>query len=149
VTDTSSLIVHTDGACRGNPGPGGWGVRIQHGTDITELAGAEGETTNNRMEMMAAIEALKATASHDGAVVLITDSTYVKKGITEWMTNWKRRNWKTAGGKPVKNRELWEELDALATNRLIDWQWVKGHSGDEGNERADTLANEAIDDMLG
>jgi len=142
-----STIIHTDGACRGNPGPGGWGVLIDATGRRRELAGADAETTNNRMELMAAISALK-TCEPDHPVTLVTDSQYVRKGITEWMANWKARSWMTAARKPVKNRDLWEELDSLATQLTIEWKWVKGHSGDPGNERADQLANEAIDRLL-
>ncbi len=144
-----TLIAHTDGACRGNPGPGGWGVLVQRGEAEQELLGAEAQTTNNRMEIMAAIEALKHTAQYEGTpLVIVTDSTYVKNGITDWIDNWKRRGWKTAAGKPVKNQDLWKELDAVSASRDVQWQWVKGHSGDPGNERADELANRAIDTML-
>ncbi len=132
------IEIFTDGACSGNPGPGGWGVLIIDGDTRTEMNGGESETTNNRMEMRAAIEALKATG--DAPVVLHTDSQYVKNGINDWINGWKRNGWKTAARKPVKNKDLWQELDALTESRDIDWRWVKGHSGHPGNERADELA---------
>lgn len=149
MTDESGLIAHTDGACRGNPGPGGWGVLLTKGdNEAEEFYGAEADTTNNRMEIMAAIEALKRTAQYDAKVQIVTDSTYVKNGITDWIHNWKKRSWKTAAGKPVKNKDLWQALDAAASERSVEWCWVKGHSGDPGNERADELANLAIDTLL-
>ena len=131
------IEIFTDGACSGNPGPGGWGVLIIENGDEQELFGGEPETTNNRMEMQAVIEALKATT---GPVILYTDSQYVKNGITDWIKGWKRNGWKTAAKKPVKNKDLWIEIDDLADGRSIDWRWVKGHAGHEGNERADELA---------
>ena len=131
------IEIFTDGACSGNPGPGGWGVLIIENGDEQELFGGEPETTNNRMEMQAVIEALKATA---GPIILYTDSQYVKNGITDWIKGWKRNGWKTAAKKPVKNKDLWIEIDDLADGRSIDWRWVKGHAGHEGNERADELA---------
>ena len=136
--------VHTDGACLGNPGPGGWAALLRYGDKERELAGGEALTTNNRMELMAAIVALE-TLSEACAITLHTDSQYVRQGITEWMPNWLRRNWKTAGGDPVKNRDLWERLHAACDRHRIDWRWVKGHSGDPDNERVDQLARaEAI-----
>ena len=132
------IEIFTDGACSGNPGPGGWGVLIIDGDARTEMSGGESETTNNRMEMRAAIEALKATG--DAPVILHTDSQYVKNGINEWIRGWKSNGWKTASKKPVKNKDLWQELDALTEGRDIDWRWIKGHSGHPGNERADELA---------
>lgn len=144
---SGEYIIYTDGACRGNPGPGGWGAIVAIDGGLTEMQGAERQTTNNRMELLAAIEALDATPE-GSTVVLYTDSNYVKGGITEWMRNWKRNGWKTAAKKPVKNQDLWERLDDSAARHTIDWRWVKGHSGDPGNERADALANEAIDAML-
>ncbi len=131
------IEIFTDGACSGNPGPGGWGVLINEDGVERELFGGEKETTNNRMEMQAVIEALQATA---GPVILYTDSQYVKNGITDWINGWKRNGWKTASKKPVKNKDLWIEIDRLADGRSIDWRWVKGHAGHEGNERADELA---------
>jgi ribonuclease HI len=136
--------VHTDGACLGNPGPGGWAALLRYRDKERELAGGEALTTNNRMELMAAIVALE-TLSEACAITLHTDSQYVRQGITEWMPNWLRRNWKTAGGDPVKNRDLWERLHAACDRHRIDWRWVKGHSGDPDNERVDQLARaEAI-----
>ena len=137
----------TDGACRGNPGPGGWGALLTYAGRERELYGAEPATTNNRMELRAAIEGL-AVLSRRCEVVLTTDSTYVMKGITEWLPNWKRRNWKTANRKPVANADLWQLLDEQSQRHEISWRWVKGHSGHAGNERADALANRAIDEML-
>ena len=131
--------ISTDGACLGNPGPGGWGALLRAGKVERELAGGETLTTNNRMELMAAIMALE-TLSEACTITLHTDSQYVRQGITEWMPNWVRRNWKTAGGDPVKNRDLWERLHAAAARHKIDWRWVKGHSGDPDNERVDQLA---------
>ncbi len=146
---SAQVEIYTDGACRGNPGPGGWAALLRYGTNEKELYGAEAHTTNNRMELMAAIaglEALKKTSS----VVLTTDSNYVKKGITEWLPNWKRRNWKTASNKPVQNADLWRRLEKAVTehDHRIEWKWVKGHSGHLENERVDQLANVAIDEML-
>ena len=136
--------VHTDGSCLGNPGPGGWGVVLRYQGRERELAGGEALTTNNRMELMAAIMALEAL-SEPCRITLQTDSQYVRQGITEWMANWVRRNWKTAGGDPVKNRDLWERLHVATQRHAIEWRWVKGHSGDPDNERVDLLArNEAI-----
>ena len=141
-----SVIIYTDGACRGNPGPGGWGVFLQYKGKIKELYGGEQESTNNRMELMAAIQGLE-TLSRACNVQLYTDSKYVLQGITEWMPNWKKRGWKTVAKKPVKNEDLWRKLDSAIQKHKIDWQWVKGHSGDAGNERADTLANLGIDTL--
>lgn len=132
------IEIFTDGACSGNPGPGGWGVLIIDGDARTEMNGGDSETTNNRMEMRAAIEALKATG--DAPIILHTDSQYVKNGINTWIHGWKRNGWKTASRKPVKNKDLWQELDALTEGRDIDWRWIKGHNGHPGNERADELA---------
>ena len=138
------LIAFTDGACSGNPGPGGWGVLMQarEGSEVVkqrELQGGEAMTTNNRMELMAAISALEAL-SRPSALTIITDSAYVKNGVTEWIHNWKRRGWKTAGGPPVKNVELWQRLDAAQARHKVVWKWIKGPAGHEGNERADALA---------
>lgn len=139
--------IFTDGACRGNPGPGGWGVLLRfNGTEKT-LKGSEQESTNNRMELMAAISALEEL-KRPCKVKLTTDSKYVMHGITEWLANWKKRNWQTAAKKPVKNIDLWQRLDAATQAHDIDWHWVKGHSGHLENERADELANQAIDVML-
>ena len=136
----------TDGACSGNPGPGGWGVVLQFGDHERELHGGAQDTTNNRMELTAAIEALKAL-SEPCHVSLTTDSTYVKDGITRWLANWKRNGWKTAAKKPVKNQDLWQALDHESARHEIDWCWVKGHSGHPENERADRLANRGMDEV--
>jgi ribonuclease HI len=138
--------IYTDGACRGNPGPGGWGVILRAGSVEKELFGGETETTNNRMELTAAIRALEALRRHC-RVQLYTDSQYVRNGITQWMKDWKRRGWKTADRKPVKNQDLWERLDELAQGHDVTWHWVKGHAGHPENERADALANRAIDEL--
>jgi len=138
--------IYTDGACRGNPGPGGWGVWLQYGGVEKELYGGDRETTNNRMELMAAIQALEAL-THPCSVKLYTDSKYVLQGITDWMDNWKKRGWKTAAKKPVKNEDLWRRLDAAIQRHTINWSWVKGHSGNIGNEKADELANKGIDTL--
>ena len=138
-TALKDVEVHTDGACLGNPGPGGWAALLRYRGRERELAGGEAATTNNRMELMAAIAALE-TLSEACTVTLHTDSQYVRQGITEWMPNWVRRHWKTAGGDPVKNRDLWERLYAATARHTIDWRWVKGHSGDPDNERVDQLA---------
>ncbi len=139
--------IYTDGACRGNPGPGGWGALLRYKGHEKTLKGAEPLTTNNRMELIAAIRALESLKRRC-PVVLTTDSQYLRKGITEWLANWKRRGWKTASRQPVKNEDLWRRLDELAARHEIRWRWVKGHSGHAENERADALANEAIDEML-
>lgn len=139
-TDTRKQVeIHTDGACLGNPGPGGWAALLRFRGREREVAGGEADTTNNRMELMAAIMALE-TLSEPCEVILHTDSQYVRQGITEWIGNWVRRGWKTAGGDPVKNRDLWERLHAAAQRHSIQWKWVKGHSGDPDNERVDVLA---------
>lgn len=141
-----SVVIYTDGACRGNPGPGGWGALLQYGDHQSELCGGDLSTTNNRMELMGAIEGL-ASLKEDCDIRLYTDSTYVLKGITEWMPNWKARGWRTAAKKPVKNVDLWKRLDNEIQRHKIDWKWVKGHSGDPGNEAADQLANRGIDQL--
>jgi ribonuclease HI len=143
----SQVEIFTDGACRGNPGPGGWAALLIAGKTRKEISGAEADTTNNRMELTAAIGGLKALKRRC-AVKLYTDSKYVLRGITEWLPNWKARGWRTAGRKPVKNQDLWEELEAAVAAQDIEWHWVKGHSGHEGNEYVDQLANLAIDRML-
>lgn len=140
--------IFTDGACRGNPGPGGWGVLLRHNGHEKTLYGAEADTTNNRMELMAAIVALESL-TRPCRVRLTTDSQYVQKGIMEWIDGWKRRGWKTAARKPVKNADLWQRLDAATDGHQIEWHWVRGHSGHAENERVDALANQAIDEMLG
>jgi ribonuclease HI len=138
------VIIYTDGACRGNPGPGGWGAILSYKGNTKELYGGERETTNNRMELLAVINALEALTK-PSAVQINSDSKYVLQGITEWMDNWKKRGWKTASKSPVKNEDLWRRLDAARTPHRIEWKWVKGHSGDQGNDRADQLANLGID----
>ncbi len=138
----NQVEIYTDGACKGNPGPGGWGVLLKSGTTQKELYGGEPITTNNRMEMMAVIQALEAL-KRPCAVTLYLDSQYVLKGITEWLPGWKAKGWRTASKQPVKNVELWQRLDALLLQggHKVDWRWVRGHNGDPGNERADALAN--------
>jgi len=147
VTEAERIEIYTDGACRGNPGPGGWAATLSLGEHFRELSGAEAATTNNRMELTAVIEALSAL-KRDSQVRVFTDSEYVRRGITEWLKAWKARDWRTADKKPVKNRDLWERLDAIAARHDIEWRWVKGHSGVPGNERVDALANAAIDALL-
>lgn len=139
------MVIYTDGACKGNPGPGGWGVWLKSGPSEKELCGGETMTTNNRMELMAVIEALRAL-KRPCHVTLHLDSEYVRKGITEWIHGWKAKGWKTAAKQPVKNADLWQILDALVSQggHKIDWRWVKGHAGDPGNERADALANRGV-----
>lgn len=137
--------IFTDGACRGNPGPGGWGALLRYNGTERELYGYQAEATNNQMELMAAIQGLEAL-SRPCEVILTTDSQYVRQGITEWIAGWKRKNWKTAAGKPVKNQDLWQRLDQAAEPHQVDWRWVKGHSGHDENERVDQLANKAIDE---
>jgi ribonuclease HI len=139
----SPVIIYTDGACKGNPGPGGWGAWLRSGSHEKELCGGEPHTTNNRMELMAVIRAL-STLKRPCVVTIYTDSQYVRKGMLEWMSAWKQRGWRTADKKPVKNQELWQELDALCALHRIEWRWVRGHSGDPGNERADALANQGV-----
>ncbi len=138
--------IFTDGACRGNPGPGGWGALLRYADREKELYGAEPDTTNNRMELTAAIEALRAL-SQPCRIDLTTDSVYVRSGVTAWLDGWKRRGWKTAGRKPVKNVDLWQALDAENQRHEVTWHWVKGHSGHPENERADALANRGIDEL--
>jgi ribonuclease HI len=138
------IDIYTDGACRGNPGPGGWAATLATGTHLKELSGAETLTTNNRMELTAVIRALEALKRPARARVY-TDSQYVRLGITEWIASWKARGWRTADRKPVKNQDLWQKLDELAANHQIEWHWVPGHAGVPGNELVDRLANEAID----
>ena len=141
---SAAVVIHTDGACRGNPGPGGWGAVLDTRGHSKTLKGFDPETTNNRMELTAVIEALRAL-KRPCRVELVTDSKYVMQGITQWMDNWKRNGWKTAARKPVKNVDLWQRLDDEVQRHDIDWRWVKGHSGNAGNELADQLANQAID----
>ena len=138
--------IYTDGACKGNPGKGGWGAVLQYGETEKEISGYADKTTNNIMELTAAVEALKLL-KEPCEVILTTDSNYVKNGISDWIFNWKKNGWKTASKKPVKNKELWQKLDSLSKNHSIQWKWVKGHSGHTENERCDKLANEAILEM--
>ncbi|HTR00705.1 MAG TPA: ribonuclease HI [Candidatus Acidoferrum sp.] len=142
------VTIHTDGACRGNPGPGGWGAVLEYGDKRKELYGGEAATTNNRMELTAVIKALQAL-KRPCDIVLRSDSKYVLQGITEWLPQWKQRGWRTAAKKPVLNVDLWQTLDELSARHHIDWQWVRGHTGDAGNERADQLANLGIDQLTG
>tara|TARA_B100000886_G_C20053732_1_gene338828 strand:- start:58 stop:489 length:432 start_codon:yes stop_codon:yes gene_type:complete len=141
-----TVIIYTDGACRGNPGPGGWGALIKYGEITKEIYGADVSTTNNKMELTAAIKALKEI-KEPSEIIIYTDSKYVLQGIEEWIHNWKKRGWLGANKKPVKNEELWKELDELRDKHTIKWNWVKGHSGDPGNETADMLANRGIDEL--
>ena len=140
------IELFTDGACKGNPGLGGWGVLIKYSKISNELKGTQQQTTNNRMELIAVIEGLKSI-QENSHIEITTDSMYVKNGINQWIDNWKNNGWKTAAKKPVKNKDLWQELDELVQNYSIKWIWVKGHSGHPGNERADQLANEAIEEF--
>ncbi|HRD73837.1 MAG TPA: ribonuclease HI [Aquimonas sp.] len=140
--------IHTDGACSGNPGPGGWGVLLRFGAHERELAGGEPDTTNNRMELMAAIQGLQAL-KEACEVDLYTDSQYVQKGITEWLPGWQRRGWKTADNKPVKNADLWQQLDMARQRHRVQWHWVKGHAGHADNERVDGLARQAAEQIKG
>ena len=142
----ADIELYTDGACRGNPGPGGWGALLKYGDSERELYGGQRHTTNNRMELLAAIEGL-AAVEESRAITLSTDSTYVMKGITEWLPGWKRRGWKTAARKPVANADLWRRLDEQNSRHMVTWRWIKGHSGHPGNERADALANRGIDEL--
>jgi len=142
-----AVVVHTDGACRGNPGPGGWGALLRYNGHEKRLKGSEPLTTNNRMELTAAIMALEAL-NKSCEVRLVTDSNYLRHGITEWLPAWKARGWRTSSKEPVKNVDLWQRLELAAATHRIEWCWVKGHSGDEGNEAADALANQAIDELL-
>ena len=142
-----SIKVYTDGACRGNPGPGGWGVYIINGNQTEELYAGDRSTTNNKMEMQAAIRALMHLKNANTSIELYTDSNYLRQGITEWIYNWKKNNWRTSSKKPVANRELWIELDKLNSQMNVNWNWVKGHAGDPGNEKADELANKGADSV--
>jgi len=139
-----TVTIYTDGACSGNPGPGGWGALLECDGKSKEICGGAADTTNNRMELSAAIQALEAL-KRDSSVALHTDSTYVKDGITKWMTNWKKNGWKTAAKKPVKNKDLWTQLDEAIARHNISWHWVKGHAGHPGNEKADQLANQGME----
>ena len=142
-----SVEIYTDGACRGNPGPGGWAALLRAGTHEKLIKGAERETTNNRMELMAAIQGL-AALNRASSVVLTTDSQYVRQGITQWIHGWRRNGWKTSQKKPVKNKDLWQKLDSVLESHTVEWRWVKGHSGHPENEAVDQAANDAIDEML-
>lgn len=144
---TSHVVIYTDGACRGNPGPGGWGALLTSGETRKAISGFAAQTTNNRMELQAALEALLAL-KQPCRITLWTDSEYLRKGMTEWLPGWKARGWKTAAKQPVKNADLWQALEAASARHRIDWRWVKGHAGDPGNEAVDRLANEAIDHGL-
>jgi ribonuclease HI len=143
---TGLVVIHTDGACSVNPGPGGWGVVLRYGDQVKELYGGEADTTNNRMELMAAIQALESL-TRPTSVHLHTDSTYVLNGITKWVAGWKRRGWMTAGKTPVKNVDLWQRLEAAAERHEVQWTWVRGHAGDPGNERADALARLGVEQV--
>jgi len=141
------IKIYTDGACKGNPGVGGWGALILQDDKNIELFGGENETTNNRMELMAVIMALKEMSPSE-ELIIYTDSTYVQKGISEWIKNWKLNNWRSSNKKPVKNKDLWMQLDEASYARKINWEWVKGHAGNEGNEKADELANKGVISMM-
>ena len=147
MTQSEKVYIFTDGACRGNPGPGGWGVVLRYGNKERHLFGGDKETTNNRMELLAVIEGLSAL-KRPCEISITSDSTYVLKGIQEWLANWKKRGWKTASKKPVKNVDLWQRLDVLIEPHSIEWLWVKGHSGHPENELADQLANRGIDECI-
>ena len=143
----NKVEIYTDGACRGNPGPGGWGAALMYGDKRKEICGGENNTTNNRMELMAAIQAL-TTLNRECELTLYTDSQYVRKGITEWIENWKKRGWMTAAKQPVKNADLWRLLDEQVARHKVEWVWVKGHAGNEGNELADQLANKGVEQII-
>ena len=146
--DTSDIVIYTDGACSGNPGPGGWGALLSWNGHEKELFGGEWDTTNNRMELMAAIKALESL-KRPGPIALYTDSTYVRDGITKWIHGWKRNGWRTAAKKPVKNEDLWKRLEAALVGHDVEWHWVKGHAGHPGNERADQLARDGVLQITG
>ena len=141
------VVIYTDGACSGNPGPGGWGAYLRSGSHEREIAGGEPETTNNRMEITAAIKAIEAL-KYPCEVTIYTDSNYLKQGIQTWIAGWKRKGWRTAAGKPVKNKDLWIELEAVQEPHTMTWKWVKGHAGDPGNERADEIARRGMAPFL-
>lgn len=140
------VVIHTDGACKGNPGPGGWGAVLEYGDAVKEIFGGEPDTTNNRMELTAVIEALRCL-KRPCRIRIVTDSQYVQKGVEEWLEGWKRKHWKTAAGKPVANRDLWEILDLELARHAVSWEWVRGHQGHAGNELADTLANRGVESI--
>lgn len=142
-----TVVIYTDGACRGNPGPGGWGATLRYQGKERELWGGENDTTNNRMELLAAIKGLEAL-KRESVVELYTDSNYVKNGISQWIHNWKKNGWKSANRKPIKNQDLWMRLDELQAKHQVSWHWVKGHSGDPNNERVDMLANRGVDELF-
>ena len=146
-TPRKRVVIYTDGACSGNPGPGGWGALLRSGKHEREILGGESETTNNRMEITAAIEALEAL-KFPCDVILYTDSNYLKQGIMSWIDNWKKKGWGTAAGKPVKNKDLWMKLDQARLDHEVTWKWVKGHAGDPGNERADEIARRGMSPFL-
>ncbi|EZH81443.1 ribonuclease HI [Ectopseudomonas composti] len=146
MSETDDVVIYTDGACKGNPGPGGWGALLVYKGAEKELWGGDLNTTNNRMELMAAIAGLIAL-TRPCTVKLVTDSQYVMKGIQEWLPNWKKRGWKTASKEPVKNADLWQKLDEEVNRHQVSWQWVRGHTGHPGNERADQLANRGVDEV--
>ena len=146
MSETHDVVIYTDGACKGNPGPGGWGALLIYKGVEKELWGGDPNTTNNRMELMAAIAGLIAL-TRPCSVKLVTDSQYVMKGIQEWLPNWKKRGWKTASKEPVKNADLWQKLDEEVNRHQVSWQWVRGHTGHPGNERADQLANRGVDEV--
>lgn len=146
ITESTSVEIFSDGACRGNPGPGGWGVLLRYNAQEQQLYGGENNTTNNRMELTAAIKGLSALKK-PCRVAVTTDSEYVRRGITEWLVNWKQRGWKTSTKKPVKNKDLWQQLDQEAQRHQVSWHWVKGHSGHRENDIADELANRGIDEL--
>jgi ribonuclease HI len=143
---TRNVVIYTDGACKGNPGIGGWGAWLRAGEHEKEMCGGEHDTTNNRMELTATIKALE-TLNVPCTVDIYTDSVYVRDGVTKWMSNWKRNNWRTASKQPVKNKDLWQALDEAIGQHEVNWHWVKGHSGNQGNERADQLANQGIEQL--
>lgn len=143
---SGEVVIHTDGACKGNPGPGGWGALLEYGSTSREIYGGEPHTTNNRMELRAVIEALGAL-TRACRVRIVTDSQYVQKGVEEWMPRWKQKQWKSASGKPVANQDLWKALDAALANHHVRWEWVRGHQGHDGNERADALANKGAESV--
>lgn len=147
MSELKEIKIYTDGACKGNPGVGGWGALLESGGHTKEIFGGEALTTNNRMELMAVIEALQSL-KQVSRVLVYADSQYVLKGINEWLVNWKKRNWRTSDNKPVKNVDLWQRLDVLANQHEVQWIWVRGHTGHEGNERADALANKGVEQQL-
>ncbi|MEQ1667573.1 MAG: ribonuclease HI [Sulfuriferula sp.] len=147
MSELKVIKIYTDGACKGNPGVGGWGALLESGEHVKEIYGGEALTTNNRMELMAVIEALQSLKQRS-YVAVYADSQYVLKGINEWLVNWKKRNWRTSDNKPVKNVDLWQRLDTLASQHEVEWIWVRGHTGHAGNERADALANKGVEAQL-